>query len=82
MYKAEIMTVYGPFCGEGGYGTETFTAFDRSPKKAFEKARGCNRHRLDGSRTCKLTNNGGGGVPVLGCSKLYFNGKLILENWD
>lgn len=82
MFKAEVCTVYGPFCGQGGYGTETFIAFDKSPKRAFEKARGNFQHRIDGSRQCKLTNNGGGGVPVLGCIRLFQNGKLILENWD
>ena len=82
MFKVEIMTVYVPFCGEGGYGTETFIAFDKSPKRALEKAKGYNQHRLDGSRICRLTNNGGGGVPVLGSVKIFKNGKLILENWD
>jgi hypothetical protein len=80
MYKVEIATVYGPFCGEGGYGTETCIGFDRSVKRAFAKARGQDSHRYDRSQI--VTGSRGGGVPVLGMVRISHNGKIISEIWD
>jgi hypothetical protein len=87
MYKFETTTVFGPFCGGGGYGSETFVGMDKSPKKAIEKATS-RKHRFDGSCIRRTDNENpetgicGGGVPVLAYSRLSKNGKTIRKEWD
>lgn len=82
MFKCIITEHFGPFCGMGGYGSETKIGISRSPKKAIEIAKG----RFPNYRHC--TNEDpesglcGGGVPILGEFKLYKNGKLIKQNCE
>ena len=78
MFKCIITEHFGPFAGNGGYGSETKIGMSRSPKQAVAKAksfRDC---------TLRLTNNEnsetgivGGGVPILLQFELYKNSELI-----
>ena len=80
MFKCEITEHFGPFCGMGGYGSITKIGMDRSPKKAVEKARRfCSQ---DGSQLRKVSNDGGGGVPILREFRLYRGSKLIKSTWN
>ena len=82
MFKCVITEHFGPFCGEGGYGSETKIGMDRqSAKKAVAKAKAF--WSSDGSQICKTSNKDpetgicGGGVPIMREFKLYKNNKLI-----
>jgi hypothetical protein len=76
MFKCVVTEYYGPFNGFGGYGSCTKVGFNRSPKRAVEIAKSRRPHAVS------VTNNCGGGVPILGQFLLYKNGKLILDRWD
>jgi hypothetical protein len=87
MFKCIITEHFGPFCGRGGYGSETKIGMDRSPKKAVAKARQFVNFG-DGSQIRRATNENpetgivGGGVPIMREFRLYKNSKLIVCNWD
>lgn len=80
MFKCEITDHFGPFCGHGGYGSITRIGMDKSPKRAVAKASAFCAH--DGSRSTRITNDGGGGVPIMCHFKLYKNGKVIMDILD
>lgn len=77
MFKCVITEYFGPFCGMGGYGSETKVGMSYSPKQAVLKAK--SYHKCTVSRT---TNNGGGGVPILSEFRLYKNGVLVKISFE
>jgi len=86
MFKCVITEHFGPFCGMGGYGSETKIGMHRSPKEAVHRAKSW--RSFDGSQIVRTSNEDpetgicGGGVPILREFSLYKNGKLISHNWD
>jgi len=74
LYKVEITEVFGPFCGQGGYGVQRGTALSkRSVARAVRQAREAFRqHKPNGEHF-------GGGVPVAGTFKIWANGQLIKD---
>lgn len=84
MFKCEITDWFGPFCGHGGYGSETCIGMSRSPKMAVLRAKNW-RHKPTVRRTSNEhpeTGICGGGVPIMRRFRLYKNGKLIKEIHD
>jgi hypothetical protein len=79
MFKCIITEHYGPFCGQGGWGSDSKIGMDRSPKKAVEKAKAF--FPRDGSQIRRVINptpaGAGGGVPILHEFRLFKNGELI-----
>jgi hypothetical protein len=62
MYKATSIEAFGPFCGQGGFGSTRGVGFGRSPKQAIRRANRSmvedhNRQTMDGGHV-------GGGVPI------------------
>ena len=84
MFKCVITEHFGPFCGEGGYGSITQIGMDRSPAKAVAKAKAWDI--TDGKAIRQYVNESpagaGGGVPIMICSTLLKNGKVIKQTWD
>jgi hypothetical protein len=84
MYKCIITEHFGPFCGQGGYGSITQIGMDRSPKRAVWKAR--HWSVADGKATRNYRNRtecgAGGGVPILREFTLMHNNKVIMEVYD
>ncbi len=86
MFKCVITETFAPFCGSGGYGSETKIGMHRSAKEAVRRASAS--RILDGSQLVKYSNQNpetgicGGGVPVLREFKLYKNDKLIKHIYD
>ena len=84
MFKCVITEHFGPFCGQGGYGSITQIGMDRSPAKAVAKAKAWNIK--DGKAIRQYVNESpagaGGGVPIMICSTLLKNGKVIKQTWD
>ena len=86
MFKCVITEHFGPFCGMGGYGSETTIGMDRtSAKRAVAKAKAF--YSKDGSQIRRTSNEDpntgicGGGVPILREFKLYKNNKLIVSRY-
>lgn len=77
MFKCVVTEYFGPFCGMGGYGSESRIGMSRSPKQAVAKAKSYRKCTL-----VRTTNNGGGGVPIMLEFRLYKNGKLIKISFE
>jgi hypothetical protein len=74
MYEYTIVEYFGPFGGQGGYGSITKSGIHRrSVAKAIANAK-------RGQFTTTI-NNGGGGVPILGEVILTKNGKVLLRKY-
>lgn len=72
MYTCTVSETFGPFCGMGGYGTNTASAMHRSPKRACELAK----------RQLRRMPEKGGGVPVLGTFKLVKGTNVLIDRID
>jgi len=82
MFKCVITEHFGPFCGRGGYGSETKIGISRSPKKAVALAKGFHPNYRRSVGQDPVSGICGGGVPILGEFKLYKNGKLIADRFE
>lgn len=87
MFKVIVTEFFGPFCGMGGYGSETLIGMDRSPARAMAKAT-LLRHAADGSQIRRTSNENpktgicGGGVPILRNVKIFRGHRLLSDKWD
>ena len=84
MFKCIITEHFGPFCGSGGYGSETIIGMDRSPKRAVAKAERRVRNGYIRKTSNEHSDTGicGGGVPIMRQFKLLKDGKVLVNNWD
>ena len=83
MFKCVITEHFGPFCGMGGYGSETTIGMDRSPKRAVAKA----KQQVDGyirhtSGEDSETGHCGGGVPIMREFKLMRDSEILKNIWN
>jgi hypothetical protein len=86
MFTCIITDHFGPFCGQGGYGSETKIGMSRSPKKAVAIA---NRDWPYRHVAIYKTFNAdprtgicGGGVPIMRHFQLLKDGKVLKSVWD
>lgn len=77
MIKVEVTETCGPFCGQGGYGTQVGVGLHkRSVAKAVQLAK--EAFALHGRRH---SGHFGGGVPVLKTFKIWKDGKLVVDRF-
>ena len=75
-YKAICREAFGPFCGQGGFGSTTGVGFGKSPKRAIALARLLMEE--DHNRQAGPDGHVGGGVPIFEEVVLHHRGREIV----